>query len=177
MKFKAKEKANEPLVLEQIEKHATSKNTGFLTSAQRENIRKQKLKNLLKETHFLQVTGSANNLLIQLQIHDEHMKAGSTTLGSYTHGNDPALVVSALSDLVRRKIKNLVSQADAIGVQLYESTDISKIQILIIVASLVKNCHSTLVFLDAIELASATSEALLEALDKTVFQEYGVTKT
>ena len=58
-----------------------------------------------------------------------------------------------------------------------ESTDISKIQILIIVANLVKNGHCTLVFLDAIELASATSEALLEALEKTVFQEYGVTTT
>ena len=95
-----KHKANESdnlSVIEQIEKSAIEKGIQFLNSKQKESVRKEKLKNLLRETHYLQVTESANNLLVQLQIHDEYLKPGSTTLGSYIHGDDPALAVSALS--------------------------------------------------------------------------------
>ena len=57
-----------------------------------------------------------------------------------------------------------------------ESTDITKKQILILLANIVKNGRTTMAFLKAMELDSATSKDLFDALQKVIFAEYGVTK-
>ena len=132
---------------------------------------------MLKDVHFLQVTESANHhQLVQLQLHDEQLKPDSTTRGGYTHGNHPALAVSSLSDHIKEKIKNIIADSDSVGIQMDESTDITKKQVLIILANVVKNGNATMVFLKAMEIASATSDFLFQALRQVALEEYGINK-
>ena len=120
------EKHSKQSVVQQIEIVARKTDLNLQTNKQKEVLRKTKVENLLKEVHFLQVTESPNHHLIQLQIHDELLKPGSTTQGSYTHGDDHALAVSSLSDLIKEKIKEKIADSDSIGIQMDESTDITK---------------------------------------------------
>ena len=118
--------SNKNLLVEKIKKAANDQGITFLTSKEKEIIRKRKLENLLKDIHFLQVTESANHHLIQFKLHNEALKPGSSTRGSYTHGDDPALAVSCLSDLIKEKVKKIIAGADSVGIQMDESTDITK---------------------------------------------------
>ena len=115
----------------QIEIAANNQGLSFKTQQEKKLTRKRRIETLLKGVNFLQVTESPNHHLAQLQIHDEELKPGSTTRGSYTHGNSAARAVLTLSDLVKLKVKEKIADADAIGIQMDESTDTTKKKVLI----------------------------------------------
>jgi len=85
------------------------------------------------------VTGEwTANKLVHIH-HDEHLKTGSTTKGSFFHGDNPAAAIETISNMTFDQIRAEVKEAEAIGMMLDESQDISKKEMLTIVAKLVTN--------------------------------------
>ena len=101
-----------------------------------------------------------------LQNHDENLRPGSTTKGSFVHGKNPKKAVKALSDQVKEGIKSEVRKAESIGIMLDESQDVSKREMLAIVAKLVVNGRASVRLLKMVELKDQSAKGLFAEFKK-----------
>ena len=149
---------------------------GLLKIASEASVKKTKRSkfiNLLKLVHTHQVSNTPLNHLAQWQIHLEDLAPGSTTEGSYLHGNDPEICVEVLSEMLKAKIKKEIATVDAVGIQIDESTDISKREMLAIVGKLVKQGQIYTRLLRVCHVEDLTAIGLFEELEKTI-KEYEI---
>ena len=130
--------------------------------------KRAKIINLLKLVHTHQVSNTPLNHLAQWQNH-----LGSTTEGSYLHGDDPEICVEVLSDMLKTKVKQEVAYADAVGIQIDESTDISKCEIFAIVGKLVSRGQINTRLLAVYHVEDLTAKGLFAKLEETI-KEYEI---
>ena len=135
--------------------------------------KRAKIINLLKLVHTHQVSNTPLNHLAQWQIHLEDLAPGNTTEGSYLHGDDPEICVEVLSDMLKTKVKQEVAYADAVGIQIDESTDISKCEIFAIVGKLVSRGQINTRLLAVYHVEDLTAKGLFAKIEETI-KEYEI---